>query len=287
MTGWRVTRALSRVLNVVVLVVSGVYLLLYLYRWEWNRAVISGIFFVAAEIALATSLLLDALRRRVPGAERAVATTITTANNARRREPFAWLARNERLGVFVPVLLGAGVLLSAFGYVVERVAGALAGGAVDRRSARLVAVDLPLGRRASAPPAALREAGPARMLRTIAALGALALLAVAAIDQIGDATQSRTTANEATFGATVVHLEVKQKRLDRPVIELAEALWVSCRSVAPEGATLERIEHTSANAVQLVVRPALGELRRRRVFGCFEDATIERVSVAVTGWRPR
>ena len=31
--------------------ISGTYLVVYLYRWEWNRAVISGVFFLAAEIA--------------------------------------------------------------------------------------------------------------------------------------------------------------------------------------------------------------------------------------------
>jgi hypothetical protein len=288
MTGRSVARGVARLLTVVVLVVSGAYLILYLYRWEWNRAVISGVFFIAAEIALATTLQLDALRQRADR-ELAVPMTITAANAARPREPFGWLTRNDRLGVFVPVLLGAGVLLSALAYVVERVAGVFAGPPVDRHSARLVAIDLPLGSEKS--PGLEARALPAvngvRILRSLVAFAAVGLVAVAGIDQLADATQSRLVEREANTGATAVAMVVDQRRLDRPVVELAEAVWVACRSVAPPGAALEDVKRTSGNTVELLVRPALGELRRRRVFGCLEDATIERVRVDVTGWTNR
>ena len=50
-------RVLGRVLVVVVLVASGAYFLVYLYRWQWNRALVSGLFFVAAEIAVVASVV--------------------------------------------------------------------------------------------------------------------------------------------------------------------------------------------------------------------------------------
>ena len=53
----------QRLLAGIVLVLSGAYMMIYLYRWEWNRAIISGVFFVAAEVALATSMILRRLRR--------------------------------------------------------------------------------------------------------------------------------------------------------------------------------------------------------------------------------
>ena len=54
LTGLRVA---SRLLLVGVLVASGGYVLVYLYRWEWNRALMAGVFFLAAEIALVGAAL--------------------------------------------------------------------------------------------------------------------------------------------------------------------------------------------------------------------------------------
>ena len=44
-----------------------------------------------------------------------------------RGPTFAWLTRTDRSNVFIPVLLGAGAVLSALAWVVERVARATAG----------------------------------------------------------------------------------------------------------------------------------------------------------------
>lgn len=288
MSAARVARFVPRLLNVVVLIVSGIYLLVYLYRWEWNRAVISGIFFIAAEIALATSLVITELRRRTTIAETVTARTITDANAAKPPQSFAWLTRNDRLGVFIPVLLGAGVILSALAYVVERVAGAVVGPTVDQHTARLVRLDLPLqthedgaiAARSSAP----RPARPARAVAWLVAGAATLLLIVAGIDVLADATQSRLSEQEATTGTTRVVLDVDQKNLQRSDVDLAEALWVVCRSVATPDASLERVRSIGADRVELVMQPAMGELRRRRVFGCFEDAVIDRVAVGVVTW---
>jgi hypothetical protein len=295
---WTAARAVSRLLNLVVLAVSGAYLLVYLYRWEWNRAVISGVFFIAAEIALATSLLLGALRRRGGPADAGtgpldgvgmVAAAIATANGPRAtaRRRFRWLASNDRLGVFVPVLLGAGVLLSALAFAVERLASAVAGPALDRHTATLVALDLPLGDpTATVPPSPARATGAARALGWLVGILATAVLAAGGIDVLADATQSRPSP-DATAGGTVVTLEVEQRRLGHPPDELAEALWVACRNVAPARARLDSVRSRGDGVVDLEIEPALGELRRRRLFGCLEDATLDRVRADVTGWASR
>ena len=49
---------------------------------------------------------------------------------------FAWLTRTDRTSVFIPVLLGAGAVLSALAWVVERVARATAGRAAEAGLAR-------------------------------------------------------------------------------------------------------------------------------------------------------
>lgn len=286
----RVVRFIPRLLNTVVLGVSGTYLLVYLYRWEWNRAVISGMFFIAAEIALATSLILAQLRRQATATESMTAQTITDVNAATRPQSFAWLTSNDRLGVFIPVLLGAGVILSALAYIVERIASAVAGPTVDRHSARLMGLDLPLGPQ-PAPAQRSRLAGPSsarrrasRTLGWLVGAAAALVLIVAGIDVLADATQSRLSEQEATTGTTTVVLNVDQKNLLRSDTDLAEALWVVCRSVATPDASLARVRLVGGDRVEVVIRPAMGELRRRRVFGCFEDAVIDRVDVNVVGW---
>ena len=62
MTAERLVRLVGRLLGLVVLIVSGAYLLIYLYRWEWNRALVAGIFFVSAEVAIASGVILSRLR---------------------------------------------------------------------------------------------------------------------------------------------------------------------------------------------------------------------------------
>ena len=55
-------RRVGQVLTLVVLATSATYMLVYLYRWEWNRALVAGLFFVAAEVAVVGTSLLRRLR---------------------------------------------------------------------------------------------------------------------------------------------------------------------------------------------------------------------------------
>jgi hypothetical protein len=136
---------------------SGWYVFTYLYRWEWNRAVISGVIFVAAEIALVGTLVVERLgrlERRLDEFERRSASRPDPAVLARVREaapaasePFAWLTkRPNETSVFVPVLLGAGVVFSALAWVVERVARVTARPSAEKSLARrLDSLALPAG----------------------------------------------------------------------------------------------------------------------------------------------
>jgi hypothetical protein len=171
-------RRIAVLAGLVTLGASGWYVAVYLARWEWNRALMAGVIFLAAELGLLGVLLLDRMARlerrldeHLP-AERGRAagphatgtnTTRRHATGSRRREPdprvlarvreaapsrrpFAWLDPADRLSVFVPVLLGAGVLLSGVAWVVERLARVTAGGTLDRDLAtRLDVLALPPG----------------------------------------------------------------------------------------------------------------------------------------------
>jgi hypothetical protein len=124
-------------------IAAGWYFFSYLTKWEWNRALVSGIIFLAAEIALFGLLLLDRVAR--------IDRTVTELKQPRPvkpeprpqvlarvreagpepRKPFAWLSP-DRTNVFVPVLLGAGVIVSGIAWLVEKIARATAGSSLER-----------------------------------------------------------------------------------------------------------------------------------------------------------
>ncbi|MDT0275470.1 hypothetical protein [Blastococcus goldschmidtiae] len=118
------------------LLASGGYVLVYVYRWEWHRALLVGILFLAALVGMSTALVL----RRLGRLERTVSAP-SRADDALqhlRAAPvelprFRWLAPHDpdRVGVFIPLLIGGGVLLSGAAWLVERVAGSAARAGVE------------------------------------------------------------------------------------------------------------------------------------------------------------
>lgn len=151
------TRLLSWLIGITTLLGAGAYVLIYLYRWEWHRALICAAFFLAAEIAVSVAVLLrrlDRIERRLAGEK---AHTMAEGRDPRvlahiqhnrvSREPFAWLRRQANsTNVFIPILLGSGALLSGVAWLVERTAGGAARGHLDGRLAReLAAIEFPAG----------------------------------------------------------------------------------------------------------------------------------------------
>lgn len=275
----------------IVLVISGTYLLVYLYRWQWNRAMISGIFFVAAEISLATMTVLRRLRaleRRVaqsqpqPQPVGAADEPDTTSPEGAASEAFRWLEpTGNGMAVFVPVLMGAGVILSALAYVIDRAAAmtAPAGRSNLERLGRLAVPTQGLLTPLARPPGPVTVApagGWRRQVRiTVGALVAVAVTAIA-IDVVADATQTRPEAAIAGH-VTVIDVEIHHKR-NRPVLQSAEALWAAARMTIPRGTELVSLTETGDQRVRMVLSPALGTHARRRVTGALEDASIDNVS---------
>jgi hypothetical protein len=140
---------ISRVLGGAMMFFTALYFFVYLWRWEWNRALIAGVLFVAAEVAMASATILSRLRRlddRLQAPDPAVLARIReTAPPARNH--FEWLSpKSGRLGVFVPVLIGMGVVASGLAWLVEKLARATAGPALERGlAARLTALAWPAG----------------------------------------------------------------------------------------------------------------------------------------------
>ncbi|WP_346622734.1 hypothetical protein [Blastococcus montanus] len=136
-------KQLSWLIGVVALIATGAYLFIYVYRWEWHRALLVGILFLATLVGLCTALVLRRLAavdehvrsgagaQRQPGAlERLRATPVES-------KPFLWLKPEafDRTHIFIPVLLGGGFVVSGIAWLIERVAGNSARAGVEEQLA--------------------------------------------------------------------------------------------------------------------------------------------------------
>jgi hypothetical protein len=292
MTARRAVRIISRGVTAAVLAVSAVYLLVYLYRWEWNRAVISGVFFLAAELVLATVVLsarMTSLERRLDdlaaGAGPGPGTpgpAVEADVDVERESPFAWLdPASGRMGVFVPFLMGAGVILSGVAFVVEKLSGAVASTASDRSPPR-AGPPLPAGgllAGAPPPPTVLPGGTAGRRTPPVFAAAAVAVTGLVAFQVVGlvaDATQAR---GDPHPDLTTIEVDVRTRDARAGAAEEAAALWVACQGRLD----LDRAEvtETGPGRARLSITAVLGESARRKFVGCLEDATLERVRAGV------
>lgn len=270
---------------------TGVYLFVYLYRWEWHRALVAGVLFVAAEVALVGAALLDRMRSieaRLDGAgppapERPPAEEALTRVREAAPPPrtdFDWLARQPgELSVFVPILLGAGVVLSGAAWVVERLARATARPAFEHGLAlRLQPFSLPVGvlRGAAVAAAPSRRRPWARH-----ALAAVASVAVATVglDAVADATQNRPDPlRPGTASAVVVAIE---GRPERPALAATRALWGACTTQLGRRHHVVGMTDLGGGRVRVGVRPEIGRHAERRLRGCIGDATTDQLRAGV------
>ena len=161
---------IAATLGGVMMFFTALYFFVYLWRWEWNRALIAGVLFVATEVAMVSAIVLSRLRglqERMHAPDPGVLARIReTAPPA--RDHFEWLSpKSGRLGVFVPVLIGMGVVASGLAWLVERLARATAGPALERGLAsRLAPLAWPTGglapEKGDDPLAVLERPGPPR-----------------------------------------------------------------------------------------------------------------------------
>lgn len=272
------------------LAATGIYLFVYLVRWEWHRALVAGVLFVAAELALASAAILDRLRSiqtavedraaAAPGAQPDGATLAHLRDAAPEpRTSFDWLSRpGSEMSVFVPILLGAGVALSGVAWVVERLARATATPGLERGLAlRLAPLGMPVGTLAGVPAPA---ASPRRLSAAVHVLvaGAAAAAAAVGIDAMADATQTRPDPRVA--GTTSVVLAVDPGSARSPLVA-ASALWGACTTQLGGGFQLVGMNAVGGGEVQFLVQPEVGKYAERRLRGCINDATTDRIRAIV------
>ena len=146
-------RKLSWLIGMVALLASGGYLLVYVYRWEWHRALLVGIVFNACLVGLCAALVLRRLarvERRASASDAPHPAGPLARLRAAPVEPpaFRWLRPEslDRTHVFIPILLGGGVLVSGAAWLIERVAGSSARAGIEEDLAReLAGIAFPAG----------------------------------------------------------------------------------------------------------------------------------------------
>jgi hypothetical protein len=127
---------------------AGLYMIVSLNRWEWNRALFFGLIVVIAEIGIATGLILRRLTRLEHRAE--VDPEIAEIFRSTRppsRDRFAWLPKStSRFNVFITFIVGGGLILSGIAWMVDKVAARTSTPAGERRlAAQLGPISYPRG----------------------------------------------------------------------------------------------------------------------------------------------
>lgn len=283
MTGKRLAYATLTI----VLAASGTYMFVYLYRWEWNRTLIAGIFFVAAEIGLIGAAILERLKK-IEGRLDARAAEPPALAHIQETAPepkagFKWLARTDGTNVFVPVLMGAGFVVSAIAWLVERLAHATARPALERGLAwRLAPLALPAdgfvggGTTALAPRPSRTRTRVKSALITIAVAATLSL----SVDALGDLTQNRPDRALPGTSSTMV-VEINTRSADASSVETATRLWAACAGTVPGYIEAPKIAALGSGRAMIVTQPALGEHTQRRLSGCLSDTTLDEVVARV------
>jgi hypothetical protein len=245
------------VLLALVLVGSGAYVLVYLARWEWVRAQIAGLFFLAALITLATGLVL----RRIDGLGSIPAQSLAPEDPVAPASPFPWL--HEPKGsthVFLPVLLGFGVLLTLIAAGVERLVGIAAGPATS-----------PL--RTEEPPASW----PGRLLVLVVAVVVAGAVAWAALNLM-------TREEESIPGTRVYTLAVAEENAQLGPEESVEELALFCRDRADLAGQEPVVLGADGSVVRLQVTPIPGKYGTYRFDGCLRDLVLDHRSISILDW---
>jgi len=280
---------LSVLLGLVVLFFSGMFLVVYLLRWEWNRALIAGVFFLAAEMFLATDVLL----RRMAAVDRQIERSsereqieslaaMLRSNRPQHAGPFAWLARDpDRSYVLVPILLGAGVILSGIAFVVERLSRISAAPVAEHELARgLSGLALPrtgLHPTGQTPQDTFGRTGPTQRGRNAAVIVVLVLAMLAVIFTLTFTLITRPAPTQPG-AALVIDVSVSAKRLDQSDGAVAASLWAVCQVRVPSEVDLVALGTSPQDPAlqRLVVSPAPSTFDERELLGCLQDAVVDR-----------
>ena len=281
------SKRLAYAVMTMVLAASGTYMFVYLYRWEWNRTLIAGIFFVAAEIGLVGAAVLERLKKMEDRlASRSAEPPALAHIQETAPEPkagFKWLTSTDGTKVFVPVLMGAGFVVSGIAWLVERFAHATARPALERGLAwRLAPLSLPQGGFVGGGIATFVPRPSRTKVRVKISLITIAIAAALSlgVGALGDLTQNRPDQALPGTSSTVV-VEIGTRSANASSVETATRLWAACAGTVPSYIEAPKIAALGRGKALIVTQPALGEHTQRRLTGCLSDTTLDEVQASV------
>lgn len=281
-------RRLAYLFGLLAFATAGAYLFVYLFRWEWNRAVMAGLFFIAAEIALVGAAILErikAVEKRISVIgqnDHAELLARLQENPVPPKKRFAWLSDGDNLNVFIPFLMGAGLVASGIAWILERVARATAQPVLERGLAmKLAPLALPAGGLMGTAAAPARPVTSTRrtLHKQLAALALAVLAGTVGLDVLSDATQTRPDIL-VPGSESLVTLEVRTNGSTRG-LEAALSLWGTCQGTVPNKMTDAGISSAGNGRFTFLLEPALGKNGERRLRGCLTDATIDNIQSSV------
>jgi hypothetical protein len=279
---------LGRLVLAATMFVAGGHFIYYLYHWEWVRAQIAGVAFIAALVIAATLVVLarlDRMERRI--CQRLDAIQAVDAGTVRNSTPveitaddngmpdFPWLApefspprhrallpmallaplalsfENPQQGVFIPVLLGAGLALSVVAGLVERTS-------------------------------ASAHRAPAGRSLSLLLKGVLVGLALVGLGIGGIWWSAHYRPAPFGDGVTEMTVQVSSQGVVRPAAETVEVMGRYCARTAIKRVEVQEVRPSSADSAVLVVSPMLDEQGQRRFAGCLQDANLDQHSLNVT-----
>lgn len=302
------------------LLVAAGHTVYYLYYWEWVRAQMAATLAVGALVVAGIWMLLnrldrfeDDLRQRIGEVESRLWPPEHPSAGSRDSVPvpareieFPWLAPvfapvrehvlvplalvaglspavEPKPGVFIPVLLGTGLLASVAAGLIERTAttvhrSAIVPPATDPGRLRAPDPDEPLDRIGTA--SLTGSADPGRKIYGFAAGAGALFVAVVA----GLWSTAHYTPEPWAQGRTELLVEVSSRSgtADSAADTLAVvAQYCARNSIA--GVGVEGVRPAAGRSAWVVLTPVLDEQARRRFRGCLVDATLFRHRLTVTG----
>ncbi|REE97620.1 hypothetical protein [Thermomonospora umbrina] len=279
----------------VMVVWTGGYVFLYTARWEWQRALMAGELLLVSMLVLLAVAGVDRfnrLERRIGelGERRDAVPDSPASLSAPYGAPgvetptFRWLhSESNSYKVFIPVLLGAGIVVSGLAALVERISSRLGGRVGARSGSGLAPLSAPTGGVLAGAPDLAAPERP-RRTRSLVLGSAAVLVAGLAVFALADLTQDRPDEPVRAAAGTVVFEASANGR--SPVDAMTRRLWEYCR-----GSTRPYLKGGGLTALgggryAVVVQPALGEHALRRFKGCIEDAVIDHGNFRVVGVHP-
>ncbi|MDQ4098497.1 MAG: hypothetical protein M3144_11605 [Actinomycetota bacterium] len=116
-------------------------------------------------------------------------------------------------------------------------------------------------------------------------LAVLFAAAVAGVDWLGDLTQDRPD-RVSSGSRTEVVLDVRVRHDRAPAnLATAQGLWGACQNTVRQRLAAPGLVDLGGGRFRAVTEPAIGEHAWRRLQGCLEDMTIDRVRGEVVAKR--